>query len=134
MKRFRQKQYTQWDETDTLKGMTDANILAEKKRKDPSRIAGAVRSGAIGGTIGAVGGALLGARKGGLAGAIKGAKFGGTLGAGAGMVHGGLIKGQAQRNENAFYNDRLQYAQRQALRRERKDWKTNMTQRDGYTY
>ena len=36
--------------------------------------------------------------------------------------------------DNEFYNRRLEYAQRQAKRREKADWKSNMTQRDGYSY
>ena len=42
-------------------------------------------------------------------------------------------KGKADK-ENKFYNNRLEYAQRQALRREHADWKANMTQREGYSY
>ena len=59
----------------------------------------------------------------------------------AGAILGGLALGakalhkKAQEdNEAEFYNKRLKYAKKQAERREVKDWKTNMTQRDGYSY
>ena len=56
--------------------------------------------------------------------------------AGGALIGAGIAysKGRKQAEENEFYNKRLQYAQKQALRREKKDWKTNMTQRDGYSY
>lgn len=126
------KVFTQWDETDRLKQMKDSDILAEKKKKNPSRFGGAIKGTGIGGAIGATAGTLLGMRKGwkGMAvGAAVGSGVGGTLGAGV-----GISSGSKQRKENQFYNDRLKYAQRQAIRRERKDWKQNMTQREGYTY
>ncbi|MDE7346014.1 MAG: hypothetical protein K2N48_04635 [Muribaculaceae bacterium] len=126
------KIFTQWDETDRLKQMKDSDILAEKKKKNPSRFGGMLKGTGIGGAIGATGGALLGMRKGwkGAAiGAAVGGSIGSTVGGGAGMM-----SGSKQRKENEFYNDRLRYAQRQAQRRERKDWKQNMTQREGYTY
>jgi hypothetical protein len=43
-------------------------------------------------------------------------------------------KRSQEKAENSWYNDRLEYAQRQARRREKKDWKANMTERDGYSY
>ena len=46
----------------------------------------------------------------------------------------GSPEGNKKRKDRTFYNDRLEYAQRQARRREKKDWKENMTQREGYTY
>ena len=54
---------------------------------------------------------------------------GAVLGAGI-----GYLKNRKEAKENRFYNQRLEYAQRQAIRREKKDWKTNMTQREGYSY
>ena len=58
-----------------------------------------------------------------------------------GLVVGGLLAGgMALRNrnkkaeDNEWYNKRLNYAQRQARRREKTDRRTNMTQRDGYSY
>ena len=35
---------------------------------------------------------------------------------------------------NKAYNTRLKEAQKQALRREKKDWKMNVVQRESYTY
>lgn len=131
MIKFRQKQYTQWDDTDQIKQMKDADILAEKKKKNPSRLGGALKGGGVGSLIGATAGGLMGLKKGNVVGGLKkGAIAGGTIGA----VGGGALIGNQERKENNFYNDRLEYAQRQALRREKKDWKQNMTQRDGYTY
>ena len=131
MIKFRQKEYTRWDETDRLKQMRDSDILAEEKKKNPSRLSGALKGGGIGAIAGGVLGALSNRKSGNmLGGMIKGAKVGGTLGA----VGGAMFIGNKERSENNFYNDRLEYAQRNALRREKKDWKQNMTQREGYTY
>lgn len=145
--KIKRKLFTKWDDTDRLKEMKDSDILAEKKR---STGYGSVVSGAAGtalglGAAGAVGGAAYGLSKmgkvsgvankarmvgrmaGGIAGkaALGGALIGGTI---------ALAKRSKKSKENQFYNDRLEYAQRQARRREKKDWKTNMTQREGYTY
>lgn len=131
MIKFRQKEYTRWDETDQLKQMKDSDILAEQKRKNPSRFGGALKGATIGSAIGATAGALMGLKRGNVLGGIrKGATWGGVLGG----VGGGAFIGNKQRSENNFYNDRLEYAKRQALRREKKDWKQNMTGREGYTY
>jgi len=132
---LRTKQFTKWDETDHLKAMKDSDILAEKKR-DTTSAGSMIRSGVAGASIGAgisAGGALaakalgykVGARRAGLAGAAIGAGIGATA---------SWLKNRKKNNENRFYNQRLAYAQRQALRRERKDWKVGMTQRDGYSY
>ena len=129
------KNFTKFDSTDRLKEMKDSDILAERKKKAPGygQALGAAAGGvAVGGGIGAKKGFLNKA-----AGALKGAKGMGKTG----MLIGGAIAGgvalhhrSKQARDNQFYNDRLEYAQRQAQRRERKDWKQNMTQRDGYTY
>lgn len=144
--KLKRKSYTQWDETDNLKRMKDSDILAEKPRKttDYSGIAktatlGTIAGGAAGITAGAVKGAISKPAVGSTVfGNIAGkAKTGGKLGLLAGATIAGVAaykKGNKQAEENQFYNDRLAYAKRQALRRERKDWKTNMTQRDGYSY
>ena len=135
---LRRKSFTKYDETDNLKRLKDSDILAEKKKKTTNYggIAGSALAGAaIGGGLGAGFGvansrgknwvAGIGGRRGAAAGALAGA-----------AITGGLtyLKGRRKAKENKEYNQRLKYAQRQALRREKKDWVTNMTQRDGYTY
>ena len=126
---FKEKQFTKWDNTDQLKKMRDSDILAEKKKKgtlgDTAMKAGA--GAAIGGTIGSVIGGIAGLKKGGK-GFVKGMKSGAKAGTVA------AVQNSKKQKDINFYNDRLEYAQRQAGRRERADWKTNMTQRDGYTY
>lgn len=141
---LKRKLYTKYDDTDRLKQMKDSDILAEKRKRGPgfgnvagSTAAGAVAAGAggavIGGAVGlfkkrggsAISNMAKGASNLGKAGLVVGA-----LGAGA-MA---LRRRSKASKENQFYNDRLEYAQRQARRREKKDWKTNMTQRESYTY
>lgn len=144
---IKRKQFTRWDETDNLKKMKDSDILAEKK-KQTTNWGSAVRSGLTGAAIGSAVG-LTGGAASTVAAAVKNRSLSGALGAaknirklgtagalaGAGIGAGvSLLRGRKQANENAFYNQRLEYAQNQARRRERKDWKTNMTQRDGYSY
>lgn len=137
--RLKRKLYTKFDDTDRLKQMKDSDILAEKKRQAPGYgelatttaggvVAGAVAGGLIGGTRGLF-------NKGGSM--IKGAGRVGKIGAVLGGVAAGamaLKKRDKEAKDNQFYNRRLEYAQRQAKRREKIDWKQNMTQREGYTY
>lgn len=120
-----------YDETDRLKRMKDSDILAEQRRKNPSRIVGAAKGGVGGTLVGATLGAIGGIKSGNF---VKGMKTGAKIGGTIGTVGGATFIGNQQRTENNFYNDRLEYAKRQALRREKQDWKTNMTQREGYTY
>jgi hypothetical protein len=167
-----EKSFTKYDQTDQLKGMTDADILAEQKRPTSSMNlgksavgagAGAIAGGLIGKKLGAGGtGAAIGAAAGGLAGmdgqtrektgigtalgsvaggllSMKagrgfksGALVGGALGGTAGMMTG-IASGHKQNSENQFFNDRLEYAQSKAKKRERADWKNNMNNREGYT-
>ena len=134
--RLSRKIFTQWDDTDNLKRMKDADILAAQKR--PTANYGAMANGAITGTLG---GAAIGSVLGGFSrtggGIGKGMSIGGKRGAilgasiGAGINY---LKGRQAAKENNFYNSRLDYAKRQASRRERKDWVNNMTNRDGYSY
>ncbi len=132
------KLFTQYDDTDNLKRMKDSDILAEKPKKAPGYSSVAT---------GALGGAALGATVGSVAGAFSKNKAGNSLltrmgkGGKTGAILGGLVAGgmalhnrNKQAKENEWYNNRLSFAQRQARRREKKDWKTNMTQRDGYSY
>jgi hypothetical protein len=139
---LKRKSFTKWDETDNLKRMKDADILAEQKKKQPgygnvvqSSLGGAI----IGGTGAAVAGGATGFLNKGARMATAGARASkyGKLGAVAGAAILGskaLKERNNQAQENNFYNRRLEYAQRQARRREKKDWKSNMTQRDGYSY
>lgn len=136
---IKRKLYTKYDDTDRLKQMKDSDILAEKKKKKPGY--GKVVSAAVGGTLA---GGLAAGMVGGIRGAIKpghtmlrGAGKWGKIGAiGAGTLAGliALREREKEEKDNSFYNKRLEYAQRQAERREKKDWKSNMTQREGYTY
>jgi hypothetical protein len=138
---LKRKLYTQWDETDNLKRMKDSDILAEKKKTSPGY--GSVLSSTAGGAIAGatIGATALGIKHGiknkSFQGALKGLKRGGKYGAligGTIMAAGALKRRNKINDENKFYNDRLEYAQRQALRREHADWKANMTQREGYSY
>lgn len=138
---LRDKSFTLYDETDNIKRMKDSDILAEKKKPTnnigqvvSAGVGGAVAGGLIGGAANSVGKAVKNKTVSGFGKNLtKGAKGGAiALGAaGAGLAY---LKGRKQNKENAAYNKRLKYAQTQALRREKKDWKTNMTQRDGYSY
>ena len=132
---LKRKAFTVYDETDNLKRMKDSDILAEKKKEKPSLAPSVLAAGtgaAAGGLIGA--GIGLATKKGArLKGAGKLGKAGAIVGASV-MAVNALNKRSKEKQENQFYNDRLEYAQRQAVRRERKDWKSNMTQREGYSY
>jgi hypothetical protein len=135
---FREKQYTRWDDTDALKRMRDSDILAEKKKSgtlgDTATKMGV--GAAVGGTVGSIAGGIAGMKKGGkgfLKGAKSGAKVGALLG-GATAGTAAAIGNSKKQSDINFYNNRLEYAKRQAGRRERADWKSNMTQREGYTY
>lgn len=146
---LKRKTFTRYDETDTLKGMKDSDVLAEKKRHQD------VGRNVANGAMAAAGAGIAGAATGYLgnvgykaATAAKGARMSAALGAakswkpaayGAGVAAGlsalrSAHKANKQAEENSFYNRRLGYAQKQARRRERKDWRTNQTQRDGYSY
>ena len=139
---LKRKSFTKWDDTDNLKRMKDSDILAEEKKKQPgygSVMSGSIGGAAVGGIAGAAAGGLSGLGKKGARVATAGARASklGKLGAvgGALLVGGKALKDRNdQAQDNNFYNKRLAYAQRQAVRREKKDWKSNMTQRDGYSY
>ena len=167
MIRFRQKIYTVYDETDSLKRMKDSDILAQEKKSEnfgSQAVGGALGGAALGvgagvglaaGKIGlnaakaaekgtkwaagtsAIGKSATNLANGGVGNALK--KIGskgaalGVLGAGIGLAHT-LIKQAPKRKEINQYNDRLDYAQRHALRREKADWANNNLNREGYTY
>ena len=136
---LRKKLFTMYDDTDSLKRMKDSDILAQKKKKAPG-IGSTITATATGAAAGLGLGSVIGGAKG-LAktgpGLLKGATSGGKYGALVGGVTAGLYalnQRNKQAKENQFYNNRLEYAQRQAKRREKIDWRNNMTQREGYTY
>jgi hypothetical protein len=60
------------------------------------------------------------------------AKTGALIGGTAGVISG-VASGRKQNNENQFFNDRLEYAQAKAKKREKADWKDNINNREGYT-
>ena len=140
--KLKRKVFTKYDETDNLKRMKDSDILAEQKKQAPGY--GSVASQAAGGAVaGSIAAGAAGIAKGlgnkGARVATAGANLSkyGKLGAigGAAILGGMALKNRnKQAEENNFYNRRLEYAQKQAIRREKKDWKANMTQRDGYSY
>lgn len=139
---LKRKSFTKYDDTDNLKRMKDSDILAEQKKTAPgygSTVSGALGGAAVGGIAGAAAGGLGGFMNKGARLATAGSRAAslGKLGAVAGALYMGgkaLKKRDEQAQDNNFYNKRLSYAQRQAVRREKKDWKSNMTQRDGYSY
>ena len=145
-----QKEFTKWDETDNLKRAKDSDILAEEEKKKPG-VGRIVSAGVAGGATGAAAG--VGAhvtskiiRKHGKGEAkniaSKIAKRGGKknvlLAAGLGaatLAAGATNKRHKEVEEVNHYNRRLKYAKRQALRRESKDWRNNMTNgREEYSY
>lgn len=130
---FRIKNYTQWDETDNLKRSRDSDILAAQKKKttDWGKVG---KSSLVGAGIGAVANNAMGFFNKGFRGLGMGrtkwgAAIGGALGAGIGYASQGK-----QRSEANFYNNRLEYAQRQAKNREQRDWRNQMTRREDYSY
>ena len=147
---LRTKSFTKYDDTDNLKRMKDSDILAEQKKEVPSYASTVLPKAAAGAAIGAASlGAANAIRRGfkgysplrggqtGWAAAGKGLKNGAIGGAILGAAALGISaanKRQKEREANQFYNDRLEYAQKQAKRREKVDWKQNMTQREGYSY
>lgn len=143
--RLKRKVFTKYDDSDNLKRMKDSDILAETPKKpELSRtgVAAATGAGALaGGAIGATAGLFKKLPKNVKNpnpptrwGAIKrGGKAGVIVGGGIALA-AAATKRSKQKSENDWYNNRLEYAQRQARRREKADWKANMTQRDGYSY
>lgn len=129
-----QKGVTKYDRTDQIKGLKDSDVLAEKKRSNARSYVKTAKAGVVGGAVGSVVGAIAGGIKTkSIKGAKAGAAVGGTIGAGvAGSA--GLAATHKEREQNRFVNRRLKEAKTQARRREAKDWKTNATGREGYTY
>jgi len=130
---LKRKTFTKYDDTDNLKRMKDSDILAEKKKQPTTSgyhvAAAGLAGGLAGGAIG-VGAGLVKGTKGAVP---KAGKAGLLIGAGIGLASA-AAKRSKEKADNSWYNRRLEYAQRQAIRREKADWKANMTQRDGYSY
>lgn len=140
--------YSRYDDTDGIKSMKDADILAQQRRQNTGQFGRVGRSGLIGavrgaGITGLIGGALGAAanRKNGYAAMGKAFLKHAKIGAAVGGTVGGLVGSTNQMSKesrvnenNRFYNDRLEYAQRKAVRRERKDWYNNNNNREGYSY
>lgn len=134
---IKRKLYSKYDETDEIKRMKDSDILDAKPKKvnkeeQFKRILRKIgHKAAVGTAIGA-GLSLLG----------KNRSWDKTLrnmkwGAGIGAIYGSIQshgQNKQERDDSDFYNDRLEYAQKHARRRERSDWRNNMTQREGYSY
>lgn len=139
--RLKRKTFTKYDDTDNLKRMKDSDILAEKKREPQTKSSHLAAAGLAGGLAGGAIGSAVGIAKGNgsvfkasrWAKVPKAGKAGLLIGAGIGVASA-MSKRSKEKAENSWYNDRLEYAQRQARRREKADWKANMTQRDGYSY
>lgn len=143
---LRSKSFTKYDDTDNLKRMKDSDILAEQEKEVPSYSSSVLPKAAAGAALGAVGLGAAGALSKGLskgaagnrmAAFAKGGKAGLAIGAiGGALALGGMAarKREKEREDAEFYNDRLKYAKKQALRREKVDWKQNMTQREGYSF
>lgn len=128
---LKRKTYSRYDETDNLKKMKDSDILAEEKMKSPG-YKGVLRDAALG----VLGGAALGGAVGAFRkkGTLKGGAITGAVLGGLAMGAAGIKKKNKGEEDREFYNRRLEYAQRHARRRERIDWVSNMTKRDGYSY
>lgn len=146
---LRTKNFTKWDDTDNLKRAKDSDILAEEEKKKPGigKIVSAAGAGAITGAAGGAVGHLAAritkrvgkgeakriaeklVRRGGK----KNIKLAAALTAGT-LAIGATNKRQKEVEEVNHYNERLRYAKKQALRREKKDWANNMTNgREEYT-
>lgn len=133
---IKRKLFTMYDDTDNLKRMKDSDILAQSKKKAPG-YGSVLTTSAAGAAAGLGAGMVVGGVKkvgGGIGkGILKGGKTGALIG-GIGSAAYALHQRNKAAEANQFYNDRLEYAQKQARRREKKDWKQNMTMREGYTY
>jgi len=130
----RQRLFTKYDDTDDLKRMTDADILATPKQitHTASR---SLNAGLGGSVIGALLASILSAKKNGFDlnklgdSAKKGAIIGSLVGLGK-----GVLDTRKEREDADWFNRRLRYAKYQARRREAKDWRENIGGRERYTY
>lgn len=131
---LKRKLYTKYDETDALKRMKDSDILAATPKSIPapssSNLGLSAGSGALLG--GGIGSAIGGITKKGIK---KGGAYGAIIGAGINTYRSLNKASNKEKIEDIeFYNRRLAEAQKWARRREKLDWKNNMTNRQGYSY
>lgn len=131
---IKRKLYTKYDDTDALKRMKDSDILAATPKEIPTPSGSGIG-------MSAASGALLGGGVGSVIGGItkKGIRKGGMYGAAIGTaINTYRALNKSSNNENVedieFYNRRLKEAQKWARRREKMDWKNNITNRQGYSY
>lgn len=128
--------YSIYDDTDSIKRMKDSDILAAKPKKQEGYggVLGTAATGAVvGATAGALGKSMLGKSATFGKRFVKGGKYGAVIGGTIGAIVGANRRNKFNK-ENEFYNNRLEQAQRWAKRREKIDWKQNMTGREGYSY
>jgi len=123
---------TDYDRYNTLRNMTDADVLAEEKRKNPYSLGKAAGTTALGATAGATIGAATNLFRPGKS-VGRGAKVGGLIG-GLGSAAYAMVKRSNGNNKVEEYNSRLDDAKRTAMRRERLDWYRNQKGRTDYTY
>ena len=132
---IKRKLYSKYDETDEIKRMKDSDILAaEEKHVDrENRASETVKNTGRKALTGAAIGAGLGLLKGDKSKAIKFAKIGALTGGGLGLIQSNKDN-KSEADDIEFYNRRLRFAKKNAKRREARDWRENMTQREGYSY
>lgn len=134
---IKRKLYSKYDDTDEIKRMKDSDILdaQEKKLNRLERIIRTLKNTGNKAIIGGVAGgalSLIGKNKS-LDKTLRHAKLGAGIGAAGGLIQSVRVNNK-EAEDTEFYNDRLRYAKKHARRRERSDWRNNMTQREGYSY
>lgn len=132
---IKRKLYSKYDETDEIKKMKDSDILDAKEKKidKTERARRTLLNTGKKAMIGTMAGLGLGLLKKDKSNLGKYVKWGAGIGAATGLTQSS-IENKKEAEDNEFYNDRLRYAQKHARRRERSDWRNNMTQREGYSY
>lgn len=131
---LKRKLYTKYDDTDELKRMKDSDILAATPKEIPTPSSRGIGMSATGGALlgGGIGAAIGGITKKGIR---KGGMYGAAIGA---AINTYKSLNKPSNNENIedieFYNRRLREAQKWAKRREKMDWRNNITNRQGYSY
>lgn len=132
---IKRKLYSKYDETDEIKKMKDSDILDAKEKKidKGERARRTIKNVGKKTLIGTVAGAGLGLLSKNKANVGRFAKLGAIAGGATGLIQSSMDN-KEEAEENEFYNNRLRYAKKHARRRERSDWRNNMTQREGYSY